>query len=786
MADQDLIFRIKADAQQAMAELRAASGSLLGLKDATGQVLTPMQALIAKTVEMAGASNNAKESAAAFTSGLATEREAFDRLRASVDPLFAAQLRYTTATNEARIAEQLGIASKEETATVLQQLTARYEAETTAASRSGAAVTALGRSHSASGFMVQNAAYQFGDFAVQVASGTSPIRAASQQIPQLLGAFGMWGAIFGAAAAVILPLIGNLFKAGDAEESFSTKTDRLKNSVDAAKNALAAAGTPIADLRKEYGDLADTMQDVLQKQAQIAVNDANNAVRKSGSTQFTGVMGADTIAELEKNQQVLRGYMAEIDAYKQKALASGAGEVEAVTEAMAKMSEMHPGVDFDAMTSKATDFKLHLDQISHTYQITTDQAERLAAANAKWDSAISLADKVSAGQELLNVMTSVWGTIGAANDATGGFAKLLDQAVQSSIELKTATDKAPASLDAATKSAVGLETAMGGVEQAANATVARLIGVAAAAAAAQSAAQGQAAAPHGIGPAGQVDASTAYVSQLAKQAADAAHYLAWKPPSITPLSTGGGGSGGGASAPSIPTVIAQAGTAMQQLSSMGQSLSSALSSDFSNAFSSFVSGAQSGKSAFSSLASSIISDIAKIASQKFTDSFITPLLNTLMGGLSFGATPAATSIGGTTALSLHANGNIFAGGNVVPFATGGIPGLSTYRNAIVSGPTFFAMGGTGVMGEAGPEAIMPLSRGPGGVLGVKGSGSNVVVNITTPPGSSVKQSQSMQGSTRILDFTIEAAKSAVIDDIAHGGPISDALNRSFGAKRQGT
>ena len=61
-----------------------------------------------------------------------------------------------------------------------------------------------------------------------------------------------------------------------------------------------------------------------------------------------------------------------------------------------------------------------------------------------------------------------------------------------------------------------------------------------------------------------------------------------------------------------------------------------------------------------------------------------------------------------------ANGAPFSQGKVMPFAQGGI----------VSSATGFGMrGGMGVMGEAGPEAIMPLARGPDGKLGVKGGGS---------------------------------------------------------------
>lgn len=78
-----------------------------------------------------------------------------------------------------------------------------------------------------------------------------------------------------------------------------------------------------------------------------------------------------------------------------------------------------------------------------------------------------------------------------------------------------------------------------------------------------------------------------------------------------------------------------------------------------------------------------------------------------------------------------ARGNVISGGRVVPFAKGGV----------VNGPVRFPMrGATGLMGEAGPEAILPLTRGPGGRLGVAASGSggigaitiNSPVNITEP------------------------------------------------------
>ncbi|KUJ80752.1 phage tail protein [Ruegeria marisrubri] len=83
-----------------------------------------------------------------------------------------------------------------------------------------------------------------------------------------------------------------------------------------------------------------------------------------------------------------------------------------------------------------------------------------------------------------------------------------------------------------------------------------------------------------------------------------------------------------------------------------------------------------------------------------------------------------------------ADGGSFSQGRVMPFANGGV----------ISGPTTFPMrGGIGLMGEAGPEAIMPLARGPDGKLGVRNSGGgravNVVMNITTPDVQGFRRSQ---------------------------------------------
>lgn len=85
-----------------------------------------------------------------------------------------------------------------------------------------------------------------------------------------------------------------------------------------------------------------------------------------------------------------------------------------------------------------------------------------------------------------------------------------------------------------------------------------------------------------------------------------------------------------------------------------------------------------------------------------------------------------------------ADGAVLNGGRVTPFARGGV----------VQAPTAFAMGaGVGLMGEAGPEAIMPLMRGRDGRLGVAAQGAgaarpiSITVNIAAPDPAAFQRSE---------------------------------------------
>ncbi|WP_085646719.1 MULTISPECIES: phage tail tape measure protein [unclassified Pseudomonas] len=170
---------------------------------------------------------------------------------------------------------------------------------------------------------------------------------------------------------------------------------------------------------------------------------------------------------------------------------------------------------------------------------------------------------------------------------------------------------------------------------------------------------------------------------------------------------------------------------------------------FGNAFSSMedavVNFAMTGKLSFADFTKSILADMARIATRQASSALLSSLVgaatsyftgggggNGLAAG-SAGATSSnlgASSAGYSSSYFPQALGGAWSSG-VQMFANGG-----AFTNSIVSTPTAFGMAGgrPGVMGEAGPEAIMPLTRTSSGKLGVlaAGGGSGTAISISAP------------------------------------------------------
>jgi phage-related minor tail protein len=120
-----------------------------------------------------------------------------------------------------------------------------------------------------------------------------------------------------------------------------------------------------------------------------------------------------------------------------------------------------------------------------------------------------------------------------------------------------------------------------------------------------------------------------------------------------------------------------------------------------------------------------------------------------------------------------ANGRAFGPQGVTAFAQGGV----------VMAPTGFAFAGgrMGLMGEAGPEAVLPLQRGANGKLGVAAAGGGLNLTVINNTPAQVSASADDPSNMRI---TIDQMSSAIAAKIARGGnEITSSLERAYGVKR---
>jgi tape measure domain-containing protein len=150
-----------------------------------------------------------------------------------------------------------------------------------------------------------------------------------------------------------------------------------------------------------------------------------------------------------------------------------------------------------------------------------------------------------------------------------------------------------------------------------------------------------------------------------------------------------------------------------------------------------------GKANFRDFAASVLKDISRMIIRYAIFNAVRGILNAFNPAAALGSSAANVA----QYAPLNAKGNVYAQNGIQAFARGGI----------VNGPTLFPFAkGIGLMGEAGPEAIMPLRRGRDGNLGVMSSGggtTNVVVNVDAS-GSKVEGDQSQ---AKALGNAISAA-----------------------------
>ncbi|HFR3115846.1 phage tail tape measure protein [Enterobacter cloacae complex sp. S4] len=224
-----------------------------------------------------------------------------------------------------------------------------------------------------------------------------------------------------------------------------------------------------------------------------------------------------------------------------------------------------------------------------------------------------------------------------------------------------------------------------------------------------------------------------------------------------------------------------------EISNVSGTVSDGVKTTLDSAFGNVTSMLEGNKVSWRSWGISVLQIIEKVALQMAVVSAMggassgSGIFGSLIGsvGSLFGGGAGASASTGTAVSSYGSNFQFNAKGGVYDS-----PSLSAFSNGIVRNPTMFAFakGGAGIMGEAGPEAIMPLTRAPDGSLGVRAVGGGGGQSVSSAPqvyitidGNGNTQTQAATGyeqfAREVGAFTDKRYRELIMRDLAPGGAI---------------
>lgn len=207
-----------------------------------------LQQLQARYDGLVRAQSPAARSAQVFEASLEAETAAMRDLTLVLDPAARASAEFERVQGQVDRAVRMNIITQEEATRVMDLLAKRQKA--------------VGGGFAGMGMGIQNASYQIADFAVQVQAGQAWSMALAQQLPQLVGGFGVLGAAAGAAIAIGVPLITMWMNSGDAASAFEDRLQKLEGTVSSVSDRLKLLGDQRLD--ETFGNLTDEVRSMTQ------------------------------------------------------------------------------------------------------------------------------------------------------------------------------------------------------------------------------------------------------------------------------------------------------------------------------------------------------------------------------------------------------------------------------------------------------------------------------------------------------------------------------------------
>ena len=611
------------------------------------------------------------------------------------------------------------------------------------------ATNMAGKSTNRFGMYAQQVGYQVGDFFVQVQSGTSALVAFGQQGTQLAGLLpGVAGAVIGVSLAVGTMLLRTLLQAREAADSTSTGFVDFEASLKSARSATKELTQDIALLKGGFEDLNEAVLSNSLKKAQDALNALKIAAKLVG-----GPLGGKRTLNQEKAQSAIDLAQKELDVYlKQRAEKEKLVSLERARLAGISLFYEYQQRDLQIVKDRDAAVKKILDKQDKLNKGAALELTSLLSSNELLTKAILIGKdhvrvKALEREQTLKAYEDDLKRDGLGDDLIRG---LVDQK-QMAYLLADQLERAEAADQRRSKikfSNLGMSDAMlalqyqemgqsranapkeppkakktSGAKESPQEKLAKYI---------EGKKQEQVLEKQLVGVLGEERQIQTELFNIKNQYAGVITPQQEKELENTLRLT--------QAERDRQAVVEEAASQQEQLANF-------IGNSMENAMMGIVDGTVSVKDAFKSMASEIIKELYRVL-------VVQQMVN------------AAKGFFGITA----ADGAVVSGGSEVKaYANGGV----------VSGPTTFPMAGgkTGLMGEAGPEAIMPLKRGSNGKLGVQmegGSQGNVVINQSfnfQANGDDSVKKLIAQAAPKIADM----AKASVIESRRRGGSTKAAF-----------
>lgn len=708
------------------------SDVLRGLDQNTKMLGQAHQAHINSLLGVDRSSKSARDSANALAQAFRQQEaqvenasRSYNQLIASINPTVAAQQRMRQVHETVRAALAAEIITRDQAAQTLREYRALSLQGAAGVNSMAAANQFASRSMNGTGMAMQQVGYQVGDFLVQVQSGTNAFVAFGQQATQLVGILPLMGAGFlGLSTGGLIALASGLGIAIPLVTALGAAFVRTRQSGEESLNALEQSIETLTSRMREARDEAQrfafgvgTTEEALVLREILDLNIEIESVRRSIND--LEQLGAITATEERRLQNLIEQR----------------DELEGILEAEQRRVEIAQMASDAAETfARFTEMRSELENQTRLYQLIAQygeeslqvETERAAQAREAFEAEARRAGIL--GGNLETIMAQYDAQVRASEEAART-EEILARIAGMDMPITARIMQLAAALDITAGAAARL--------------MANLPGGSGAAGSDPTISGFESADPRSGLP-GADSGTTGEAGQI----------------TLPPVGGGGGGGGGGASAfqsqiegiRALQEAIAaaeeqaalfgqevdlldsalqhglitqqeyntlltqaqeaygQAQTAAYDYEAAIEQISNTASSAMEDAFMSIVDGSATAADAFRNMAREILAEAFKML-------VVRPIMNSLFGGGGGGF------LGGLFGgVSKNEYGNAFHAGRVIPFANGGV----------VSSPTMFPMRGnqTGLMGEAGPEAIMPLKRGRDGKLGVQaeGGGQSIVIH----------------------------------------------------------